>query len=172
MNKMCEYCELLAAKDLVIYEDETVAALLAPRPSSLGHILVIPKEHHTIMERTPDDVTVKMFNVANQMSLLLFNNLQVKGTNIFLENGVAAGQQVAHVALHVLGRLPEDGLDFQWEPKELSDEEMSEIEKRIKEGIGVFLGTSEGGQPSQEKQADVIEDDEDNYLTRQLHRRP
>lgn len=169
---MCEYCELLAAKNLTIYEDETVAALLAPKPSGLGHIIVIPKEHHTIMEHVPDDVTVKMFNVANQMSVLLFNNLQVKGTNVFLENGIAAGQQVAHVALQVLGRLPEDGLDFQWEPKELSDEEMSAIEKRIKEGINVFLGTSGGGQPSQAKETEVIEDDEDNYLTRQLHRSP
>lgn len=171
---MCEYCELLVAKNLLIYEDETVAALLAPKPSGLGHILVIPKEHHTIMEHVPDDVTVKMFNLANQMSLLLFNNLQVKGTNIFLENGIAAGQEVAHVALQVLGRLPEDGLDFQWEPKELSDEEMTEVEKRIKGGINIFLGTPEGGQLPQEqqKQSEVIEDDEDNYLTRQLHRKP
>ncbi len=172
MSRVCEYCELLAAKDLLIYEDEAVAALLAPKPTGLGHLLIIPKEHHTIMEEAPDEVTVKMFNVANQMSLLLFNNLQVKGTNIFLENGVAAGQVVAHVALHVLGRVPEDGLDFQWEPKELSEEEMSEVEKRIKEGIGVFIDTPESGKPSPEKQTEVITDDEDNYLTRQLRRSP
>lgn len=172
MSKMCEYCDLLAAKDFVIYEDEAIVALLAPKPSGLGHLLVIPKEHHTIITEASDEVAVKMFDVANKMSLLLFNNLQVKGTNIFLENGVAAGQEVAHVALQVLGRVPEDGLDFQWEPKELSDEEMSEVEKRIKEGIGVFLGTSEAGQPSQARGTEVIKDDEDNYLTRQLHRSP
>jgi len=110
------------------------------------------------------------------MSLLLFNTLGVKGTNIILENGVAAGQEVAHIALHVIARLPDDGLNFEWQPKDVPEEEMSAVEKSLKAALAGVPGQSPPGLQGQSvapgKQAEVIDEDEDNYLTRQLERRP
>ncbi len=174
---MCEYCELMANKDLVLYEDEAVVAALAPKPSGLGHVLVLPREHHTIIEQVPDEVVVRMFGVANQMSLLLFNTLGVKGTNIILENGIAAGQEVAHIGLHIIARLPDDGLNFEWERKEIPDEEMSAVENSIRASLAGVPGSSPQGAQGQPAASggpptETIDDDEDNYLTRQLERSP
>ena len=176
---MCEYCKIVAEKNLVLYEDDAVVAALSPKPAGLGHIIVIPREHHAILEHVPDEVVSRLFGVANQMSLLLFTKLGAKGTNLIIENGIAAGQSIAHVSLNVMARLDDDGLDFQWQPKEVPEGEMSSIEQRILEGLRRAVSShAHGGQqgpevPSnQESGGETIIHDEENYLTRQLERRP
>lgn len=176
---MCEYCKIAADKNLVLYEDDAVVAALSPKPAGLGHIIVIPREHHAIIEQVPDEVVSRLFVVANQMSLLLFSKLGAKGTNLIIKNGIAAGQQIAHVALNILARLDDDGLDFQWQPKDVAEGEMSSIEQRILEGLrkAVSPHTTEGQQgqaapPGGESGGETILHDEENYLTRQLERRP
>jgi histidine triad (HIT) family protein len=171
----CAVCDLVKEKKGLLFEDEQIAVLLAPKPAAAGHVLLVPKQHAAILEQVPDFVVGKLFDKANKVSISVFEALGAEGTNILVNNGVAAGQTANHCVLNVLPRRENDGLGFAWQPKQLSEEEMSTIELKLKDeakNIGVF--EKEKPIPREEKKAEEIkeEHEEENYLLKQLKRLP
>ena len=168
----CDYCKLIETGN-VIYDDNKVVVALAPTPASLGHVIIIPKEHFTILEQMPDFIAGHMFSVANKVSTAIFETLRVHGTNIIIENGVSAGQRIAHFAINVIPRSENDGLGFNWMPKHLSDDDMSTAELQLKEhtkNVGVFEPEKKAIK-FDETQETIPSNDED-YTLRQLRRIP
>ncbi|MFH1398619.1 MAG: HIT family protein [Candidatus Woesearchaeota archaeon] len=173
----CDVCELLKGKK--IFEDSKVAAVLAPKPAQFGHLLLFPKEHHTILEQIPDFEIEHLGIVANKLSVALFDSMKIQGTNIVVQNGVDGGQQVPHCIMHIIPRMENDGLDLTWQPRQLSEEEMSTIELKLKEH------TDKIGDFELEKQlpinldykekikaASEVKEAKEDYLVRQLRRIP
>jgi len=111
--------------------------------------------------------------ITNKISIAVFEALQAKGTNILIQNGITAGQKTNHFMIHIIPRKENDGLDFQWQPKQLNQEQMSTIELNLKEatkGIGDF--EKEEKKPVRlDKKIEKI-DKEENYLIKQLNRIP
>ena len=168
----CQYCETLQKKDGVIYEEDGAAVILHKSPAMPGHMLVMPKEHFTIIEQTPDEVVRKLAALSNKASTALLKVLGAAGTNVIIENGTGAEQQVPHIAFNVIPRIEGDGLNFQWQPKKLSDEQMGLIELQLKEqtrNIGVAPEKKEPIKLDDAKSEVVKRSD---YLTRQLRRIP
>lgn len=188
----CEYCDIIEGKKEAakIYEDKDVFAFLSPTPSTIGHIVVMPKRHVPIIEALSDDVVSHMFNVANKISIAAFESLKIEGTNIIIQNGVEAGQESPHFSLNIIPRKTGDGLMFEWPTKQLSEEEMATIELQLKDELDkpqVVEETSveEESEPvATEDKQDVVEDQteevptdnlkekEENYLIKQLRRIP
>jgi len=158
-----------------IYEDDEVLAILDFNGASPGHSFIIPKMHVPILEQLPADLIGKLFNVANKVSSAIFETLQVQGTNIFVSNGVSAGQKVAHFMINVVPRKENDNIKLEWQPKQLSEEEMSTVELKIKDEISKIGVASQPSKPisftTEEKPAETISG-EDNYLAKQLKRIP
>lgn len=158
-----------------IYEDDSIIAVLDFMGALPGHCFVFPKRHYTIMEQVSDEEIGKVFEVANKISSALFETMEVQGTNIFIANGVAAGQQAPHFICNVIPRLEADGINLQWNTKQLSEEEMSTVELKIKEQIRDVVSFRAKGKPEvAEKKAVRISEEagEENYLIRQTRRRP
>lgn len=171
----CTICDLVKARQGVLFEDEHVAVLLAPKPATAGHVLLVPKQHAAILEQVPDPVIGKLFDKANKVSIAVFETLGAEGTNIIANNGIAAGQTVNHFVLNVLPRRENDGLGFAWQPKQLSEEEMSTIELKLRdEAKNICVFEHEKPQTREEKKAEEIaeEHEEENYLLKQLKRLP
>ena len=165
---------MLAEKGQKVFEDEKTVAFLNPEPANLGHIIVTPKEHFTILEQVPDFLAGHLFNVANKISTTIFETLKVHGTNIIIENGSASGQKVAHFAINIIARSENDGLGFNWPPIQVSEEDMSTTELQLKE-----LTKNIGGFDKEEKKAitveekeNVLDTTEEDYLMRQLRKIP
>ncbi len=170
----CEICEMIESKKGLLYEDERAAVLLAPNPATLGHVLVVPKEHHPILEQVPDFVAGHLFNVANKVSSAIFESLNIQGTNVIIENGVAAGQSLPHVSLNVVPRLQNDNMNLSWQPKQLSEEEMSTVELKVKDFTKV-IGDFEREKPKPielDRAPNMISEEKENYLLKQLRRIP
>ncbi|MFH1212198.1 MAG: HIT family protein [Candidatus Woesearchaeota archaeon] len=122
----CFICEELEKRSKeVIFQDDRVAVILSKTPASLGHILVAPKQHYTILEQVPDDILGELFVIANKLSILLFETLNAQGTNMIIQNGVVAGQSENHFFIHVIPRRQNDGLNFEWELKKATDDELA-----------------------------------------------
>ena len=159
-----------------IYEDEKVVAVLCPEPLSKGHAWVMPKDHFSIIEQIPDLEIGSLFNVANKISVALFEILQAQGTNVFVQNGIAAGQTHNHFMINIIPRMPNDGINMEWKPKQLSQEEMSTIELKIKENVksvGYFEEEDKGPIDMDKKEKKTFTDsDEENYMIRQLRKIP
>ena len=171
----CQVCELKKSKDL-LYEDKTVFALLHPEPAGIGHIIVAPKKHYQIVEQMPDYEFAHLFDIANKLSSAVFEGIGAQGTNIMIQNGVEAGQGIPHVLLHIIPRRENDGLDFQWPPKQLTEEQISTVELQLKEeakNIGGFEKSQKTEPIKLDKKREQIKmSDQENYLIKQLRRIP
>ncbi|MBI2151120.1 HIT family protein, partial [Candidatus Woesearchaeota archaeon] len=84
--------------------------LLDINPAAKGHLLLLPKEHYSIMPQIPPETLSRLFMQAKLKSKLLLKSLKAEGTTLFAANGQAAGQRVPHFLLHLLHRKEGDGL--------------------------------------------------------------
>ena len=170
----CQYCDAVKTKEWVVYEDETAAVMLHKSPAMPGHLLVVPKEHFTIMEQTPDAVVRKLAVLSNKASTALVQVLGASGANLIIENGTGAEQQVPHLSFNIIPRVEGDGINFQWQPKKLSEEQMSLAELQLKEHTKSLGVEPEKKEPimldEAEPKGEAVQ--RSNYLTRQLRRIP
>ena len=135
MAQNCLVCGIIEGRipSKKIYEDDTALAVLDVNGSNPGHCFVMPKAHYPIFEQVPDFEIEKLFTISNKISSAIFDALKVHGTNLFIANGIPAGQTVAHFLINIIPRKENDGINLQWQPKQLSEEEMSTVELKIKE---------------------------------------
>ena len=179
-RESCLICQIIANRvpSYKIYEDELTLAILDLNGANPGHCFVIPKNHYPIIEQVPDAELANLFTVANKISSAIFENLKVQGTNIFVANGIPAGQTVAHFMINVIPRKENDGVNLQWKPKQLSQEEMSTVELKLKEQIETMsvekIEKTEKPETTPEKAKVPLmsDDDEDDYFMRQTRRIP
>jgi histidine triad (HIT) family protein len=132
--KECDVCKILEHKESfnVIYEDNDCFAILHESPSIIGHSILIPKKHATIIEELDDSVVQHLFIASNKISSLLFDGMGAHGTNIILNNGSAAGQELPHIIVHILPRKEGDKLNFDWPIKRASEEELKTAQSMIR----------------------------------------
>jgi histidine triad (HIT) family protein len=55
--------------------------------------------------------------------------------NIIQNNGAIAGQTVMHFHLHLIPRFENDGLNFAWETKKFSNDELASLADAIKKEV-------------------------------------
>jgi histidine triad (HIT) family protein len=142
-KQQCIFCQIISGKiqSRRIYEDEHVLAILDINPANPGHILLLPKEHCAIMPQMPDAEVSYIMMVAKHLSQALISAFNVKGTNIFIANGAAAGQKAGHFMLHIIPRMPGDGISvFNLPSKESSPREISEAQKILSAKISDVMG--------------------------------
>ena len=164
----------MAEKGEKLFEDDKAAVVPSKNPASRGHVLVMPKEHFTILEQIPDFLAGHLFSIANKASTAIFETLRVNGTNIIIENGIAAGQKIAHFSINVIPRSENDGIGFIWQPIQVSDDEMSSAELQLKEhtkNVGAFQKEEKKVIEVNDRE-EVMPGDEEDYLLRQLRRIP
>lgn len=176
----CEYCEILQHKKYaeILYEDDEVAIVIKDLVSIPGQITIIPKEHFTILELVPDEILQKCAKLANKVSVSIFETMGCHGTNILIQNGTAAEQKVPHFAVEVIPRRENDGLNLQWPLRELSEDEKETSYLLLKEEGEKLLDIGKKKKPKVEievpKEQSKLkeEDNKDNYLIKNLRRRP
>ena len=98
----CIFCKIVSG-DIPcykIYEDESILAFLDINPVSAGHTLIIPKEHTLDVTTIDNDVLIKIFDKARDISKILINNMKTDGFTLTQNNGDA--QEVKHFHLHVI----------------------------------------------------------------------
>jgi histidine triad (HIT) family protein len=177
-NTSCALCQEIQKGKEKIYEDDIAYAVLHPKPASLGHLVVFPKKHYQIVEQIPDYEFGHLMAVVNKISTAAFEGAGAQGTNIIIQNGLAAGQAIPHVSVHIIPRRENDGLVFQWDTKQLAEEEMSTVELQLKEetkNIGAFQKTPKAEPIKLEKKSEKVSpelSDQENYLIKQLRRIP
>ena len=129
----CDICTILAHKEEfnLIYEDELCFAILHENPSAIGHVMVIPVKHAAIIEELDDKSVERMFVVANKVSSAIFDTIGAHGTNILLNNGHDAGQELPHVIVHVFPRRENDSINFEWSPKQATPAQLKNTQSMI-----------------------------------------
>ena len=137
-KKQCIFCQIISGKvqSKKIYEDESVLAILDINTGNPGHILVMPREHYSIMPQIPEDEVEHIFLVSKMLSNVSLRALEVQGSNIIVANGVAAGQRAQHFMIHLIPRKENDNLGFEVPQKNIDEKELQETADLLANSLG------------------------------------
>jgi len=138
-KKQCIFCQIIAGKvqSKKIYEDDRCIAMLDINPANPGHIILMPKEHFMVMPQLPKEDLEHIFIVAKALSNAILKSLDVRGTNIIVANGLAAGQRAQHFMVHVIPRKENDGIVFSLPQKEIPDKDLDIIKEKLSKKLGL-----------------------------------
>lgn len=92
----------------ILYEDELCIAILDIAPVNKGHALVISRNEYPTTESCPDHELQHLMSVAKRLDEKMREALQADATNIIINNGPAAGQEVPHLHIHIIPRYDGD----------------------------------------------------------------
>jgi histidine triad (HIT) family protein len=108
----CLFCAIVRheVSASIVREDDATIAFMDLHPINPGHTLVIPKLHSVEVSGIPAAIGGKVFAAGMAVAAALrASGLRCEGVNFFLADGVAAGQEVFHVHLHLIPRFANDG---------------------------------------------------------------
>ncbi|MFW6285835.1 MAG: HIT family protein [Nanoarchaeota archaeon] len=137
MKDNCIFCKI-SKKEIdskIVFEDDKVMAILDINPATMGHLLLLPKEHYMIMPMVPDELLGHMSIISKYLSDLLQETFNAKDVNVFIANGAAAGQQSQHFMMHVIPRYDDDGINFNLEGEKLNENELEDLSLKLKEHL-------------------------------------
>jgi histidine triad (HIT) family protein len=134
----CVFCEIVtgATAAAVVLDEPEVVAFLDVRPVFAGHVLVVPREHHTALPDLPARLLPTLFEAVQRLSAAVPLALDAQGTFVAANNRVS--QSVPHLHVHVVPRTKGDGLrGFFWpRTRYASDDELEATAARIRAALG------------------------------------
>ncbi len=144
-KQRCVFCHIISGKQPAkkVYEDSKCYAVLDINPANPGHILLMTREHYSIMPQVPENELSHLFMVAKALSNALLKAMQVNGTNIIVQNGPAAGQKSQHFMVHIIPRKEGDNVGLGVPQKEIRDTDLEQIKTRLKKRVNEIFGINE-----------------------------
>ena len=137
-DENCIFCKL-ANGDIpttTLLEDENFRVIFDASPATVGHALIIPKDHVANVFEISDELQAKAYQLAKKMAAILVDVFKADGINILQNNNEAAGQTVFHFHIHLIPRYDSDKAMVSWTPgeqnKEVLESALPEIIRRAK----------------------------------------
>jgi diadenosine tetraphosphate (Ap4A) HIT family hydrolase len=108
-EKICLFCNL--PDNRIIASSPLALVIRDAYPVSPGHTLIIPKRHMGSFFETTTEERLELLNLLDQAQLDLLKEFDPTAFNIGINDGVAAGQTIAHVHIHLIPRYINDRPD-------------------------------------------------------------
>lgn len=105
----CPFCTL--PPESIVLEREGVVAIRDMYPAGPGHSLVLTRRHVVTYFDATDDERCAIWAMVDAMKLRLDDELSPDGYNVGFNAGVAAGQTVMHLHVHLIPRFVGDTAD-------------------------------------------------------------
>ena len=97
----CIFCKIINNQipSYKIYEDDVVYAFLDINPDSVGHSLIVPKNHYQDLNDI-DEITLNhIMKICKSLKIKLEEKLKCDGLTIIQNNGLI--QEVKHFHVHL-----------------------------------------------------------------------
>ena len=139
----CVFCKIISGElpAVKVYEDEYVVAFLDINPANPGHTLVVPKRHVERLEELEPDEAQALLYAAARLAPAIVRAVGAEGYNILMNIGAAAGQEIAHLHLHIIPRFSSDNCKFNCPRKKADLGELEEVGRRIRIAYSDIHGT-------------------------------
>jgi histidine triad (HIT) family protein len=128
----CVFCAILsgAAPATFLHEDDLVVAVMDIRPVQPGHLLVLPRAHAALIPELDDASLSRLWAVATELNRALRrSSLPLEALSVYVADGEAAGQEIAHAHIHLIPRHTDDGFGFRFPPGYGMRPERSELQR-------------------------------------------
>lgn len=131
---MCVFCKIVKGEipAYTLYEDDLVMAFLDISQATIGHTLVVPKEHYENIFALNDDIAKHLFATSIKIAKRLKERLDISNLNIINNNGPLAGQTVSHFHIHLLPRYDDDKMVINYSSNKLSTEQFNELLEKLR----------------------------------------
>ncbi len=135
----CVFCQIAAGRvpAKVAYSDDESIAVLDINPAEKGHMLLLPKEHYSVMPQLPEHLAEHLFMVCKGLSQAALKAFHCKGTTIFVANGIAAGQKAPHFMIHIIPRNEGDGISLGIPERSIPKKELDAVNAALKKVLGM-----------------------------------
>ncbi len=109
----CIFCKIAQGelKSDIIREDDQAVAFRDINSQAPTHILIIPKKHIPTLAEASEQERGLLGHLLLMARQVAEDQNLADGYRVVLNNGVAAGQTVFHIHLHLMG-----GRAFDWPP--------------------------------------------------------
>ena len=130
----CIFCKIANGEieTMTLYEDDDFRVIFDAAPATIGHALVLPKDHVANLFEADDDLVAKAHVVAKKVAAVLKDVFHADGINVVQNNGPAAGQTVFHLHVHLIPRYEGDGHLVSWKPGSQDAEKLTAALSEIK----------------------------------------
>ncbi len=104
VDETCIFCRIIGGAEMVsiVHEDSDVIAFMDIQPASVGHTLVVTKDHYPTLFELPDDLAAHCISTAKWIGEAIKRATGADAVNLFSANGRAGGQDVLHFHLHLI----------------------------------------------------------------------
>jgi diadenosine tetraphosphate (Ap4A) HIT family hydrolase len=110
MNTLnCHFCQI--DNQDIIFQNELVIGFRDKFPISQGHTLIIPKRHTSSFFKLTNQEHSALLHALRTIKEELHQEYVPDGYNIGINDGLAAGQTVMHLHVHVIPRYTSDCID-------------------------------------------------------------
>ena len=109
MDTVCPFCAL--PRDRIVLESEHAIALRDRYPVSPSHTLVVPKRHVASFFETTEGEQAALLKLLRIARVDLDQTFEPAGYNVGINDGLAAGQTVMHLHIHLIPRYDGDTED-------------------------------------------------------------
>jgi diadenosine tetraphosphate (Ap4A) HIT family hydrolase len=103
---MCPFCSIDLSRELI--SNEHAVAFADAFPVTEGHTLVVPRKHVASIYELCAEAQSAVWNLVGNVRKRLLEQLKPDGFNIGVNDGLAAGQTVAHAHVHIIPRRQGD----------------------------------------------------------------
>ena len=109
----CVFCNAQAqadsAENLIAFRGKNAYVILNRYPYTSGHLMVIPFEHVSNLEKLHEDTRAEMMELASRCTAILKTTYRTESFNVGMNIGEAAGAGVlGHIHIHIVPRWAGD----------------------------------------------------------------
>ncbi len=108
-SRPCPFCTL--APQRIVIADDFGIVFRDAYPVSPGHTLIIPRRHTSSLFGLSEDERKALFDLVEQAKKNIETEFQPHGYNLGINDGLAAGQTVPHLHVHLIPRYLGDRED-------------------------------------------------------------
>lgn len=98
----CPFCRL--DRSIIILSNKHAVVIYDEYPITVGHCLILPERHISSFFEATKDEQMAMFELLTDMRQLMLSEKDIDGFNIGINDGIAAGQTVMHLHIHLIPR--------------------------------------------------------------------
>lgn len=112
----CDFCGIVARQEDAreVFRTEHLVGFFPLEPATLGHTLLIPREHIPDIWALDDQTAGYLARATLTLAHAIREGMEPDGLNIIQSNGDAATQTVPHLHIHLVPRWKNDGMGRIW----------------------------------------------------------
>ena len=129
----CIFCQISsgAVKSNIVYQDQNAIGILDINPATTGHVILIPRAHYNSLYEMPPALSLGLLSIARVIGYSLLISMGATNVDLIYSQELRSGNFTPHALIHIIPRYTNDNVNYAWQPKQLSEEEIVQVSQAV-----------------------------------------